>query len=228
MKDKTVRLSSLSARAARVLAARVAALAIFALATIAMTLGSVAPVAAQSSDASNASTAQAIQTMLEERDRQIKDILKGSDDYTAEQRDELKTLINGVIDFRAMGKTALGPYWSDLSTEQRDEFVSVFRDIVRAQSLSDLEVYNSKVTFDDVTVEDDSAFVRTTTEYQDTRTPVEYVLERTDGEWRAEDIVLDEVSTAESYARSFQSIVRKHGFDKLMDSLRKRRDRSTS
>jgi phospholipid transport system substrate-binding protein len=173
-------------------------------------------------------TQQEIRTMLENRDQQIKEILRGTDDYTTEQREELKTLINGVIDFRAMGQVALGPFWEDLSEAEQGEFIDVFRDIVRAQSLSDLEVYNSRVTFDEITVEGDSAYVRTTTEYQGTKTPVEYILEREADEWLAEDIVVDGVSTAEGYARSFQTVVRKRGFDALMTSLKKKREQVQS
>ncbi len=174
------------------------------------------------------STQAEIRKMLEERDQEIKSILSGDTDYSKEQRARLKELINGVIDFRAMGQTALGPHWDDLSAEQQTEFVDVFQDVVSAQSMSDLDVYNSKVTFDQINVQDDSAYVRTMTEYEGTRTPVEYVLKRRDGEWKAEDIIVDEVSTAEGYARSFQTVVRKRGFDALMKSLEKKRDETAS
>ena len=173
-------------------------------------------------------TAAEIRQMLENRDQQIKSILSGTDDYTAEQRAELKKLINGVIDFRVMGQRALGSHWDELPPEQRDEFVSVFSDVVRAQSMSDLGVYNSAVTYDQIEVQGDSAFARTQTKYESRTTPVEYVLERRDGEWRAEDIVVDGVSTAEGYARSFQTVVRQRGFDRLMESLRKKRDEVTA
>jgi len=173
-------------------------------------------------------TASEIRQMLEQRDQQIKAIVSGTDDYTAEQRAQLKELINGVIDFRVMSQRALGPHWEDLSPEQQDEFVSVFREVVRAQSMSDLGVYNSAVTYDQIDVHSDSAFVRTRTKYEGRTTPVEYVLERREGEWRAEDIIVDGVSTVEGYARSFQTVVRKRGFDSLMKSLRKKRDQVTS
>ena len=178
--------------------------------------GSLLPLQAQAQSA----TAAEIRQMLEDRDQQIKSILGGDKDYTAEQRAELKELINGVIDFEVMAQRALGPHWEDLSTEQREEFVTVFGDVVRAQSMSDLGVYNSEVTYDQIEVHGDSAFVRTRTKYEGRSTPVEYVLERREGEWRAED----GVSTAEGYARSFQTVVRQRGFDTLMTSLRKKRD----
>ena len=183
------------------------------------------PVAAQQSGSSD--EAESIRTMLEERDTEIKSILNGSEsDFTSAQREELMTLINGFIDFRAMGQHALGPFWSDLTEEQRSEFVDVFQGVVRQQSLSDLEAYNSEVTYDRIDVEEDSAFVRTTTRYQGNDTPVDYVLHRRDSTWLATDIILDEVSTAEGYARSFQNVMRKRGFDTLMNSLRARLERS--
>jgi phospholipid transport system substrate-binding protein len=171
-----------------------------------------------------AQPAQEIQQMLEQRDQEIKTILQGDTTFTATQREELKTLINGVIDFRAMGQQALGPFWSDLTPEQRTEFVEVFREIVRAQSLSDLEVYNSEVAYESIDVVGDSAYVQTATTYRGTSANVEYVLRKEDSEWYATDIVVDDVSTAQSYARSFQTLIRKRGFDALMNSLRKKRD----
>ncbi|WP_240328287.1 MlaC/ttg2D family ABC transporter substrate-binding protein [Salinibacter ruber] len=172
-------------------------------------------------------TAAEIRQMLEQRDQEIKSILGETDDYTAEQRAQLKELVNGVIDFRVMGQRALGPHWEDLGEDQREKFVSVFREVVRAQSMGDLGVYNSAVTYDQIDVQRDSAFVRTQTTYEGRTTAVEYVLERREDEWRAEDIIIDGVSTVEGYARSFQTVVRKRGFDSLMKSLRKKRDEVT-
>ncbi|MFB6273708.1 MAG: phospholipid-binding protein MlaC [Salinibacter sp.] len=189
------------------------------LAAVLLLSAGTAPAQAQGGSA----TAAEIRQMLEKRDQQIKSILKGDDTYTAEQRQKLKELINGVIDFRAMAQRALGPHWADLSEKQQEEFVAVFRDVVRAQSMSDLGVYNSKVTYDQIEVHGDSAFVRTTTKYEGRTTPVEYVLHWRDGTWKAEDIIVDGVSTAEGYARSFQTVIRQRGFDTLMKSLRKKR-----
>lgn len=168
-------------------------------------------------------TAADIRQMLEKRDQQIKDLLGGTDDYTAEQRAELKELINGLIDFRIMSQQVLGPHWDDLSDEQQNDFVTVFRDVVRAQSLTDLGVYNSKVTYDQIDVQADSAFVRTMTEYKGRSTPVDYVLTRREDEWRAEDIIVDGVGTVEPYARSFRPVIKRRGFETLMTSLRKKR-----
>ncbi len=169
---------------------------------------------------------QEIRQMLEERDQEIKGILGDRTSFTQEQRDELKELINGVINFREMSRQALGADWANLSDEQRDEFVDVFSDIVRLQSLSDLEVYRAEVTYDEISVEGDSAYVNTTTIYQGTPTKVEYFMGRYNGEWLVHDIVLDDVSTVGGYERSFRRVLTRRGFDALMDSLERRRDRA--
>ncbi len=170
--------------------------------------------------------AQEIREMLEERDREIKDILGDRDSFTQEQRDELMNLVNGVINFREMGRQALGTHWREISDTQRDQFVDVFSDIVRLQSLSDLEVYNSEVSYEEITVDGDSAYVNTNTIYQGTPTKVEYYMGKADGEWFVHDIVLDEVSTVGGYERSFRRIINRRGFDALMNSLENRRERA--
>jgi len=177
------------------------------------------PATAQNS--ASADMEQAIRSELEQRDRRIKSEL-GEGEITEAQRDTLKTLINGFIDFDSMAAEALGPHWEDLTVEQQSEFVDVFSEIVRHQSLGDLNVYRSRVTYDSISVENSSAHVVTTTTYKDVPTIVEYHMIRTDDGWMARDIVLDDVSTVEGYSRSFQTFVRKRGFDALMDNLNKR------
>jgi len=171
---------------------------------------------------------QQIRTMLEKRDRDIKQAVKPLIDNpktaTDVQREQAASLINDQIDFETMGSQALGRYWADLADAQRTEFIDVFASIVRSQSLSDLAVYNATVTYDEIRIDGDKAYVKTTTSYKDKQTTVEYMLGRQEGDWWLYDIIIDEVGTVEGYARSFQTAIRKRGFDGLMKSLYKKRD----
>ncbi len=197
----------------------------FLLAALVMAAALALPAQAQSSDDARA---QEIRQMLEQRDQQIKRVLGDAQSFTDAQRAQLKNLVNGVIDFEAMGRQALGPHWADLTPQQREEFVDVFAEIVRAQSLADLEPYRAEVSYQSIDVNGDEADVRTTTVYQGERIPIAYALAYAGGEWRAQDIIVDEVSTVGGYERSFQSVIRKRGFDSLMQSLRERRDEITA
>ncbi|GMQ81235.1 MAG: ABC transporter substrate-binding protein [Rhodothermia bacterium] len=167
-------------------------------------------------------TADDIREMLEARDVDIKALVGTDDEISDEAREDLRSVINDLIDFRAMGEGALGRHWSKLTTEQQDEFVETFSKIVRTQSLARLDVYRADVVYDEITISDSSARVITTTTFEDVPTEVIYEMRFTGEEWLATDIILDEVSTVRGYARSFQSVIRKKGFDELMAKLRKK------
>ncbi|MGM0589304.1 MAG: MlaC/ttg2D family ABC transporter substrate-binding protein [Bacteroidota bacterium] len=169
-----------------------------------------------------------IQSLLEERDAEIKELMgpKGSD-YTDQQRDKLKDIINGIIDYQTMASTALGTTYDTLSTEQRVEFVDVFSTIVRDQSLNKLDIYRAEVSYESIKVVEDSARVRTIAQLENVRTPVIYKMRNKGDEWVIVDMIIDDVSTADSYRRSFQNIIRKRGYDTLLESLKKRAERNT-
>ncbi len=183
----------------------------------------VLPAAAQ-----QASESEAIRTMLLEREADIKEIMGDDDELSDSQMDALRGAVNNMFDFGAMGREALGRHWDELTAERQQEFVDVFAEIVRYQSLADVDIYRAQVTYEDITVTGDKAHVVTTTVYKDVPTIVEYALQRSSDAWLATDVVLDEVSTVEGYSRSFQSYIRKRGFDALMDNLNKRLERNRS
>ncbi len=179
-------------------------------------------VLALSAPASAQQTQADIRQMLEQRDRDIKARVGSGDEISDERKEELRSVINDVIDFQAMGEAALGRHWSRLTAEQQDEFVDTFSKIIRSQSLASLDVYRSEVTYDEITVTGENAHVVTTTIFKNVPTKVEYELHYIGGAWIATDIILDEVSTVGGYARSFQSVIRKKGFDELMIKLYKK------
>lgn len=91
-----------------------------------------------------------------------------------------------------------------------------------------LDIYRAEVTYNNIEVSGDSAYVATTATLEDVRTSVDYELDLFDENWMVTDIIIDEVSTADSYKRQFQSIIRQRGFDALMESLRRRAARSST
>lgn len=166
-----------------------------------------------------------IRTLLEQRDASIKALLgPAGSDVPAAQKIELRNEVNGFLDFGEMAKAALGTHWDGLSTEERGHFVEVFSDIVRAQSLANLDPYRASVSYQSIAVAGTTADVITTTVVDDVPMVVAYKLLNKDGSWKATDIILDDVSLVQGYSRSFRTMIRKSGFDTLMERLEKRRD----
>ena len=180
-------------------------------------------VLAQSSDA-----AADVRELMESRDQKIKQLLDNEGtNSSANQRDELKDIVNGIIDFNEMAKTALEVTYDTISVEERTEFVQLFSSIIRDQSLANLEIYRARVSYERIEGTKDSVYVETLAEWDNIRTPVHYILSRSSGEWRIEDMSIDDIFTAESYNRQFQRIIRSRGFDYLMSTLRKRAGRNS-
>lgn len=184
-----------------------------------LALGLAVPAQAQTDKA-------ALRAMLEQRDKEIKSAIKpvlaNPETATAAQRKKVEDFINDGIDFAEMGERALGPHWDDLTAAQRTEFIDVFSAIVRSQSLADLDIYNSKVTYQSISVDGTTATVKTLTNYKDKQTNVTYLLTWHDNAWWIYDIILDGVSTIDGYAKSFQTVIRKRGYEALKTSLDKK------
>jgi len=181
------------------------------------------PIAAQTS-----SIQTEVQTLLETRDQQIKQLLgaEGSK-YSDQQRSQLKDIVNGIIDFDAMAKTALESTYDTISVETREEFIRLFSSIIRDQSLANLDIYRAVITYETISGSFDSTYVQTIAEWDNIRTPVHYKMKKESGEWKITDMSIDYVFTAESYNRQFQRIIASRGFNYLMDTLRKRAERNS-
>ncbi len=175
------------------------------------------------------SDANEIRQLLESRDQEVKELLgpKGTE-YTQAQRDQLKDIINNIIHYRAMAQFALGNTYNEISSEEREEFVSLFSTIIRDNSLNSLDIYRANVTYEDIVVDGNVAKVYTIAALDNVRTSVDYDLMMIDGEWMITDMTIDSVSTAESYNRQFQSIIRQRGFTALLQSLQRRAARAAS
>ncbi|HEY5565326.1 MAG TPA: hypothetical protein VIL33_07020, partial [Rhodothermia bacterium] len=61
-----------------------------------------------------------IRTLLLERDRDIKAVLARSP-LSEQEKQSLRSIVNDLILFEEMGKTALGGYWTGLSDAQRKD-----------------------------------------------------------------------------------------------------------
>lgn len=175
--------------------------------------------AAQSNDRDTA-----LITKLKERDKQIKSILEGHEGnkVEGELKDKLTALINETIDLKEMGKMALGEQISTFSTEELAEFYSLFSEMVRANSIKNLDIYKASITYEEVKEIDDQLVVQTVSSLDNVSTPVYYTFIKVENNWVIADFAIDNVSTAMSYRRSFSRLIAKRGVEGLLNVLRKK------
>lgn len=139
-------------------------------------------------------------------------------------------IIDDLIDFDAMSRSALGAHWGEMSAAQQTEFVSLLRELTRNRYLDSLEhILDFEVEYRSETAVSGGTSVSTTARSRVERRsePVEivYSMHSVGGTWRVFDVTTDGVSMISNYRRQFHSIISEHGVEGLLQRMRDRRAR---
>ena len=141
----------------------------------------------------------------------------------AQRRAKLRDLINPRFDFREMSQRCLGAAWNDRTDQEREEFISVFSDLLARTYLSKIEtVKPGMVDINSETVEAPKALVRTTVKNNNDTFPIDYKLLNEDGQWRVYDVIIENIGLVSNYRNEFAGIIRKEKFEGLMERLREK------
>jgi phospholipid transport system substrate-binding protein len=147
-----------------------------------------------------------------------------SNDQKQELAGRLEKIIDPIFDFREMAKRSLGLHWRDLRPEERQEFVTLFRDFLRTVYLSRMGVYNGeKVLFTGETVGTNYVEVDTQVVSKNgDQVPVVYMLKRTDGDWKVYDVVVDNVSIDNNYRSQFDRVISQSSYRELVKRMKQK------
>lgn len=148
------------------------------------------------------------------------------DSVDAATREQLKDVINGLIDFDELSRRALGRHWEARTEAERRDFVNVFRQLVRNSSVRKLGAYRAdSVHYETPQIQGGDATVVTTVYRGDDSAQIVYRLHLVNGAWRAYDIVVDGASTVRTYRDSFAEQIRRTSYQemyrKLVDRLQR-------
>ena len=138
--------------------------------------------------------------------------------------DKLEAIIDPVFDFSEMSRRSLGKNWSKGNDSQQQEFVKLFGQLLLHSYLAKVVdgIEKSSVNYDQTTVNDDKAVVRTTITNDEQTVSVMYRMRKKDDGWRVYDVVIENIGLVSNYRTEFNSIVRSKGFDELLAVLRKK------
>ena len=140
-----------------------------------------------------------------------------------ERRQQLEKVIGNRIAYDEMAKRSLGPQWSQLNDEERQEFVRLYAQLLRDTYSSRFDHYSDeKVEFLQEKLEGDYAEVRTRLTGSKVSLDVDYRMLQRAGDWRVYDIVVDEISLVHSYREQFTTIIRKSSYAELVAQLRQK------
>jgi phospholipid transport system substrate-binding protein len=144
-------------------------------------------------------------------------------------RDEarLYSLITDIVlplfDFHRMSMLTLGPYWRSATPQQRERFVTEFRQLlVRTYGHTLIDYRNAKIHYLPVLASQDARHVDVRCEVQLTgENPVQlaYAMYKTKDSWKIYDVRVEGVSLVTNYRSSFAEIIQQKGMDGLIRRL---------
>lgn len=129
------------------------------------------------------------------------------------------------FDFRRMAQWVLGRSWRDATPEQRDRFVTAFRDLlVRTYSQALLNYKDEQILYLPVQRKPDDTEVLVKTEVQQSggqaNIPIHYSFYKNkDGAWKVYDVTIEGVSLVTNYRSVYASKIRDQGIDALISEL---------
>jgi len=149
-----------------------------------------------------------------------------SPEATAE-RDEMRKIVAGFLDFEELGKRSLSRHWDGLSAKQRTEFVTTLRELIERSYIKQVHGSpNYNLAFEKETISDQEADVTATLHSmargKKVDVALEYKLLAKDGQWLVYDVVTDEQSMLENYQAEFNKIINKESFDALLKRMKKK------
>ncbi len=157
---------------------------------------------------------------------QVLDILKNPAYAGQEQqrRRLAKQLVDRHFDYREMAKRSLGAPWNNLSNAQRDDFVSLFAELLENSYTSKIERYAKHVRIDYTgqSLDDGFAEVRTVVVQPNDRFPIVYRLTNASGDWMVYDVVIDGVGLVSNYRFQFARVINQSSYNALVERLRTR------
>jgi len=133
-------------------------------------------------------------------------------------------LLRSLLDYDGIARRALGASYTTLSPERRRAFVATFAAVTGQTFLARIEARERRTIYDSESIDGSEARVLGRAcprgEGADADIPVEYVLERRDGDWLVTDVVVGGDSLVASYQKQLRPLVAREGIDGLVLRMR--------
>ena len=139
-----------------------------------------------------------------------------------ERRSAIRKEADATFDFAESARRALGPHWQRLNDQERQEFVSLYADLLQRAYISKIERYSGeKISFAGESVETDQATVKTRfATKQGTEVPVDYRMLRHGDRWLVYDVFVEGVSLIANYRTQFNKIIQTASYAELVRKLK--------
>jgi phospholipid transport system substrate-binding protein len=135
---------------------------------------------------------------------------------------KIEAAADKLFDFVELSKRTLGLGWNKFSQEQRREFVTLFRSILKDAYINRITAYkNEQVNFTkEIPLSEGAAEVQSIVIYSNGQIPINYRVIKEGDDWRVYDVVIEGVSLVANYRTQFRQILGNNPPEKVLETLR--------
>lgn len=146
-----------------------------------------------------------------------------------------KDIIHGTFDLRELCQLSLGKHWNERTDKEKDDFVQLMTDLLENRAILSKEqgqkkaktknVYNVSYKGDKYLNAERSRVLTKTTVYvksEDIKVAINYKLKKGGADWKIYDVILDGASLLDNYKYQFDSIIKKGGYQDLVNRMQKK------
>ncbi|MCQ2090789.1 MAG: ABC transporter substrate-binding protein [Fibrobacter sp.] len=165
-------------------------------------------------------------TAIKKKDVELQTLLKKSS-RSAKETERVKALLNDSFDFELLAKKSLSKGdWDKQDAASQEKFVAEFQRMVRNSSAKRLELYRADSTIYEPAKMKGTDEARVTAHLwnKGKESVLEYKMSMVNGNWKAWDLVIDDLSTARNYKEQFGQILKTKSFAELIDIISKKAD----
>jgi len=135
--------------------------------------------------------------------------------------------VRSFLDIDELGRRSIADVWDTTPPEQRTEFLNLLRSLVEASYIQGLRAnLKYEVVYLGEQPDGDNLLVRTEIRTKRKGRPytvsVDYKLRKDGKDWRAFDVITDQVGLVENYRAQFRKIIGRDGFEGLLKRMRKK------
>lgn len=163
---------------------------------------------------------------IKKKDTELQALLKKSS-RNAKEMERVKSLLNDSFDFELLAKKSLSAKdWNAQDEASQQKFVAEFQRMVRNSSAKRLELYRADSTIYEPAKMKGAEEARVTAHLwnKGKESVLEYKMSIVNGNWKAWDLVIDDLSTARNYKDQFSQILKTKSFAELIDVISKKAD----
>lgn len=154
----------------------------------------------------------------------LRDPQLNSAEKQKERKEKLNKSISARFDFAEMARRSLGAEWRRITPAQQQEFVELFADLLRNAYAGNIESYKGEeVSYVRETREEQYAVVETILRSPEgTQYTIDYRLHLLESEWKAYDVVIENVSMVNNYRAQFARVINRSSIDGLLRALKEK------